>query len=241
MPFFKHTVLLNLIAAVAIVLISTVCLAQSKERLKSNLATNEISGDAQLVTHFVERGLSMSDKGPAMNASFLYNLGSQLRLGFWGSNVSNLSAADDNFWFKFLAELNVDFTANLSTELYISDNHFYKSDQRNGQRIGGYSTYYSYYFTLEWMSNLEGSKSSAEYFNVGKLFNYGTKVKYGGDVGYTNSHNANLKSYLDAKILARYLLNTSTTFEAAATYNSYTSYFGSRADPAYYIGVKLLY
>lgn len=237
MPFFKHALLLNLIA----ILMSAACFAQSTERLKSNLATNEITGEAQLVTHFVERGLSMSDGGPAMNASFLYNLGSQLRLGFWGSNISNLSASDDNFWFKFLAELNVDFSTNLTSQLYVSDNHFYKSDQHNGQRIGSLFNYYSYYFTLEWMSNLEGSKSSAEYFNIGKLFNYGTKIKYGGDVGLTNSHNANLKSYFDARLLARYFLNTSTSFEAAATYNSYSSYFGKRADPAYYIGIKLLY
>lgn len=237
MPLFKHA----LLSSLASLLISTVCLAQSPERLKSNLATNEISGEAQLLTHFVERGLSMSDKSPAMNASFLYNLGSQLRLGFWGSNVSNLSATDDNFWFKFLAELHVDFTTNLNAEIYVSDNHFYKSDQRNGQRIGGLFNYYSYYFTVEWMSNLEGSKSSAEYINVGKLFNYGNKIKYGGDVGLTYSHNANIKSYFDARALARYYMNTSTSFEAAATYNSYSSHFGSRADPAYYIGMKLLY
>lgn len=237
MPLFKHTLILNLIS----ILIGASCFAQSQERLKSNLATNEISGEAQLVTHFVERGLSMSDKGPAMNASFLYNLGSQLRLGFWGSNVSNLSATDDNFWFKFLAEFNVDFKNNLSAQLYVSDNHFYKSDQHNGQRIGGLFSYYTYYFTLEWMSNLEGSKSSAEYLNVGKLFNYGNKIKYGGDIGVTNSHNANINIFFDARLLARYFLNTTTSFEAAATYNSYTSYFGSRADPAYYLGVKLIY
>ncbi len=237
MSLLKHALLLNLIS----MLIGATCFAQSQDRLKSNLATNEISGEAQLVTHFVERGLSMSDRGPAMNASFLYNLGSQLRLGFWGSNVSNLSATDDNFWFKFLAEFNVEFSNNLSSEFYVSDNHFYKSDQHNGQRIGGLFNYHSYYFTLEWMSNLEGSKSSAEYLNVGKLFNYGTKTKYGGDIGLTNSHNANIKIFFDARILARYFLNTTTSFEAAATYNSYASYFGSRADPAYYLGVKLLY
>ena len=237
MPLFKHTIHLSLIS----ILIATISFAQSQERLKSNLATNEISGEAQFVTHFVERGLSMSDKGPAMNASFLYNLGSQLRLGFWGSNVSNLSATDDNFWFKFLAEFNVDFTNNLSTEFYVSDNHFYKSDQHNGQRIGSLFNYYTYYCTLEWMSNLEGSKSSAEYLNVGKLFNYGNKIKYGGDIGVTNSHSANIKNFFDARLLARYFLNNTTSFEVAATYNSYTSYFGSRADPAYYVGVKLIY
>ena len=75
---------------IAIVL-STVC-AKAEDRLKSNLATNEITGDVQLMTQFVERGLAMSDNNPAMNASFLYNLGTQVKMGFWGSNISNLSA-----------------------------------------------------------------------------------------------------------------------------------------------------
>lgn len=225
-------------------LLNVVCTqvyAQSQERLKSNLATNDISGDAMFTTHFIERGLSMSDSNPAMNASFLYNLGSQIRMGLWGSNISNLSATDDNFWFKFLAEFNVDFSSNLTAEFYVSDNHFYKSNQRNGQRAGAQFNYGTYYFNFEWVNNLEGTKSSAEYLQLGKLFNYGNKVRYGGDVGFTWSHTNLIKSYFDAKVLARYLMNTNTTFEAAITYNSNKADFGKRADPALYGSVKLTY
>src|SRR4051812_38951611 len=97
---------------------------------KTNQASNQISGDVQLLSQYIERGLSMSDNNPAMNASFLYNLGSQMRMGFWGSNISNLSATDDNFWFKFLAQFDVMFGSTLNSHFYISDDHFYKSNQR---------------------------------------------------------------------------------------------------------------
>ena len=140
------------------------------DKNKANSATNKIGGDAQLLSHFVERGLSMSNGNPALNASFLFNLGSQVRLGFWGSNISNLSAADDNFWFKFLGEFDIRFGSAWQSSVYISDNHFYKSDVRNGQRIGVTNIYYLYQFTFEWMSNLEGSKGNAEYVNFGKYF-----------------------------------------------------------------------
>jgi hypothetical protein len=211
------------------------------DRLKSNLATNQISGDVQLLTQYVERGIGMSDQNPAMNASFLYNLGTQVRMGFWGSNVSNLSASDDNLWLKFLVEFNVLFGSNLKTKFYASDNHFYKSDQRNGQRFGAEFTYFTYFYTLEWMSNFEGSKANAEYIEAGKYFYSGNKIRYGLSVGYTVGHAITTNSYFNLKAVAQYLLNTNTYFEAGATANSNPSAFGKRGDPAVYAAVNLTY
>lgn len=213
----------------------------SQDRIRSNLATNQVSGDALLTTHFVERGLSMSNNTPAMNASFLYNLGSQVRMGFWGSNISNITAADDNFWLKIMVEFNVEFSGGLNSEFYISDNHFYKSGQRNGQRIGVNFTYYSYFFGFEWMSNLEGTKNNGEYIYGGKMFGYKTRIKYGGQAGYTLSHNPALNSYFDLKVLGQYILNTDTHIEVAGTLMTNNSYFGKRGDPALFASVKLSY
>lgn len=214
----------------------------AQERIKSNLATQHISGDVQLLSQYIERGLSMSDNNPAMNASFLYNLGSQVRMGFWGSNISNLSAVDDNFWFKILAQFDVQFGTALNSKFYISDDHYYKSNQRNGQKFGVNFDYYTYTFGFEWMSNLEGTDSNAEYLYFGKYFYWsGSKIRYGGVAGYTMSHNRSISSYLDLKAVAQYLLNTETTFEAAITVNSNNSYFGKRGDPALYIAAKLVY
>jgi hypothetical protein len=222
------------------VLLSSNCVF-AEERVKSNLATNQISGDVQLMTQYVERGIGMSDQNPAMNASFLYNLGSQVRMGFWGSNISNLSASDDNLWLKFLVEFNVLFGTNLKTKFYASDNHFYKSDQRNGQRFGAEFNYYSAFYTLEWMSNFEGSKANAEYIEAGKLFYSGNKIRYGLAVGYTVGHATTTNSYFNIKALAQYVLNTTTYFEADATVNSDPGAFGKRGDPAVYASVNLSY
>lgn len=213
----------------------------AQDKIRSNLATNQISGDAVLTTHYVERGLSMSNNTPALNASFLYNLGSQVRMGFWGSNISNITAADDNFWLKILAEFNVEFSGGLNSEFYISDNHFYKSGQRNGQRIGVNFTYYSYFFGFEWMSNIEGTRNNGEYVHAGKMFGYGNRIKYGGQVGYTISHHAALNSYFDLKATAQYLLNTDAYVETSATLISNNSYFGKRGDPSLNASLKLSY
>jgi len=216
-------------------------LAFCQDRLKSNVATNDISGEVMLATQYVERGIGMSDQNPAMNASFLYNLGTQVRMGFWGSNISNLSAGDDNFWLKFMLEFNVLFGTNLNTKFYASDNHFYKSDQRNGQRFGVVFNYFTYFYTFEWMSNFEGSKANAEYVEAGKYFYAGNKVRYGGSVGYTVGHAVTTNSYFNVKALIHYLLNTSTYFEAAATVNTNPTAFGKRGDPAVWASVNLTY
>ena len=217
--------------------------SSSADKNKANAATNKIGGHAQLLSHFVERGLSMSNGNPALNASFLFNLGSQVRLGFWGSNVSNLSATDDNFWFKFLGEFDIRFGSGLQTSVYVSDNHFYKSDVRNGQRIGALFTYFLYQGTLEWMSNLEGSKGNAEYLNFGKYFLWGAKFRYGPFVGFTNSHTDVINSYFDARVIGEYTVSSNTIAETGVSLNftSDNAVFGKRADPAVWVGVKLTY
>ena len=233
----------SLLLALSILICHSVLNAQTtaQDRVRSNLATNEITGDALLTTHFVERGLSMSNSTPAMSASFLYNLGTQVRMGFWGSNISNISAADDSFWLKILAEFNVDFGQGLKSEFYVSDNHFYKSDQRNGLRLGANFNYYAYFFGFEWMSNYEGTRNNAEYIHFGRLWGYGNRIRYGGHVGYTLSSSSAAPSYFDAKAVAQYTLNTDVYFEAASTLNLSASNFGRRGDPFLFLTLFLKY
>lgn len=212
----------------------------AQDKSKGSKPTYLISGDAQIVSHFIDKGISYSDGNPAMNASFLFNLGSQARVGFWGSNISNVNASDDNFWFKILGEVTVDFSNTTSTRLFFSDNRFYKSNQRNGQIVGAHVFYKSYTFGFEWMSNLDASDSNAEYFLIGKLNKFGKNMKYGGYAGYTSSHGS-INSYFDVRAVGQYIITESSLAEIGFTYNSNNSQFGKRGDPAVYVGIKLSY
>ncbi len=220
--------------------LSTYCLAQEKKE-KGNTPDYSISGDAQLLSQFVYKGLGFSDNNPAMNASFLANLGSQVKLGVWGSNISNLSAVDDNFWLRFVAKVDVFFSDKFKVNVFLYDNHFYKSNQRDGLNIGGDFTYKSFEFGLEWMNNLEGTKASAEYLWVGKLFDYKKNFKFGGYAGTTISHVGTIQSWVDLKIVGQYIISPIAYAEIGATLNSNTSQFGNRDDPTVYTGVKLSY
>lgn len=215
------------------------CLAQTDK--SESAADYKITGEAKLTTHFIEKGLSYSDSNPAMSSSFLFNLGTQVKLGVWGSNVSNLNAADDNFWFKILSRIDIEFSDKFFANLVINDNHFYKSNQRNGQNIAFNFNYRDYEFGLEWMSNYEGTRSNGEYIWGGKLFDYKKNFKYGGYAGFTNTHTSGVTSYFDLKALGQYQLNSYTNLEAGLTAVSNSSQFGSRSRPAFYFSVQIIY
>lgn len=224
---------------ILIVILPLLVDAQSKSG--SAEASYRLSGDVKLLSHFIDKGLSFSDNNPAMNASFLANFGSQVRLGFWGSNISNVGAVDDNFWFKFLGEVSVEFSQNLSSVFYVSDNHFYKSNARNGQIVGANTKYKQSEILFEWLGNFEGTKTSAEYLRYGYFMTYKKDFRYGGSAGYTNSRSATLKSYFDLRALGQYQFDYNSNVEAGLTFNSNKSQFGRRGDMAYYLALQLTY
>lgn len=199
-----------------------------------------VSVDAKVMSHFIDRGLSMSNGNPAMNVSFLYNFGPQFRLGFWGSNISKVSSEDDNFWFKFLADVRVDFSTTAGMNLYIHDDHYYKSDVRNGQSIGVRWNWNPYLGKVEWMNNFQGTKTNATYINIGRLWPY-KMVKVGGKLGYTLQSSETFADYFDFKVLTQYNISTNSILEGGITAISNSSQFGDRGKFAFYISVSLSY
>ena len=183
----------------------------------------------------------MSDKNPALNASFLFNLGPQFRFGFWGSNISNVTSVDDNFWFKFLADIKIDFSNNSHLSVYLEDDHFYKSDLRNGQRIGLKLNYNLYTADFEWMNNYQGTHTDSEYYNVGKLFELRPNFKVGGLFGFTSQHASAYNDYQDMKAVAFYQINNNASLETALTLITNETQFGSRGAPGFYLAFDLTY
>jgi hypothetical protein len=201
--------------------------------------TYKISADAKLSTQYIERGLAISDGNPALNASFIFNLGPQFRFGFWGSNISNISSNDDNFWLKLLADVHVDFNQNSNLAIYLNDDHFYKSSVRNGQRAGLKYNYFLYLAEVEWMNNFEGTHTDSVYFNGGKLFDFRQSMKYGGKLGYTVQHSVNYANYFDFKLLGIYDINKNANVEVGFTLSTQSSQFNNRGDPAIYASISL--
>ena len=213
----------------------------AQDKSAGTAPTYKVSGNALLHSQFIDRGLAISDRNPAMNAAFLFNLGPQFKLGFWGSNISNLSYADDNFWFKVLGEVRIDFNDKSAMELYLNDDHYYKSSDRNGQSVG-LNLYYGWYLLkLEWMTNFQGTKTSAQYVNLGRYYLYQKDFKFGWKAGYTLQSSSNYKNYLDAKGYGSYQMTANSNIELGITATLEGGQFGSRADPAAYLTIGLMF
>ncbi len=216
------------------------CAQSSTDKNVGTLPTYRVSGDAVLLSQFIDRGLALSDRNPALNASFLFNLGSQFRLGFWGSNISNVSASDDNFWFRILAEIRITFNDKAFARVYINDDRFYKSDIRNGQRTGVFFDYELTTLQIEWQGNYEGTQTAAQYVNFGKAFAFKKDFKAGAKLGYVWQKTTWIDDYLDAKIYVNYQLTSNATFEVGGTGLS-SNQFGSRGELAAYLALGLNY
>lgn len=222
-------------------LVATATSFAAAEKAGSNQPTYLISGDAQLLSHFIDRGLSMSDQNPALNASFLFNLGQQFRVGFWGSNISNVTSTDDNLWLKIVADVRVDISNTSRLVFYVHDDHFYKSNLRNGQEVGINLDYSSYIFQGEYFNNYQGTKTNGEYIKLGKRFSMARNINLIPSVGYTLQHSQNLSNYLDFKFVAEYPINQFMGFEIGATTTSGATSLNGRGGTYIYAAIKLTY
>lgn len=203
--------------------------------------TYDITGFAKLSSNFIDRGLSYSNNGFAMNAAFLVNLGSQLRFGFWGSNISKIENDDDNLWVKYVAEVHVDFQANSKFVFYVHDDHFYKAFTRNGIRYGFRLDYGRFSGLLEWQNNYEGTSASAYYTRIKFNKKYTEKTGLELGAGYTMEYSHRYNNYLDLLATGYYNAFPNGKFELGLTSAS-TSQFGSRSKSLNYsLGMTVTY
>ena len=215
--------------------------AADKAAESAKKPTYRFSGDAELLSQFEERGLAITDKNPALTASFLFNMGQQFRVGFWGSNISHLSAVDDNLWLKVLAEVQIDFSRDSIFKMYFHDDHFYKSDIRNGQSVGITYEFASHQTQAEWKSNFEGTKTDSIYVKYGRLFVLYKEIVTGASIGYTLQKSNGYKDYIDFKAFSNYKLSDFFEVNASLTYATNSSQFNGRGDPALAVGIRLSY
>lgn len=190
-----------------------------------------LSGSSEILTHFAYRGLSYSGTQPSLISSFLYNFGSQFRLGAWGAN---LNLPDSNLWLKFVMEIQLKFAEQHDVTLFVHRDQFYSNGERNGNEAGfNYYFLEHYYIGISTKDNFEATHTASEYFSfahaipLGKVFNFSYKI------GYTHQRDNLYDSYADAKVSIDYELKNST-FEVGVTDMSSKDKFNQKAEPHFY-------
>ena len=190
-----------------------------------------LSGSSEILTHFAYRGLSYSGTQPSLISSFLYNFGSQFKLGAWGAN---LNLADSNLWLKYVMEIQMKFAEQHDVTLFIHRDQFYANGDRNGVEVGlNYYFLERFYLGLSNKDNFEATHSSSQYLAfahtipINKVFNFAYKI------GYTNQQSTTYTNYMDAKISVAYDLKNST-FEFGVTDMTAKDTYVQKAEPHFY-------
>jgi uncharacterized protein (TIGR02001 family) len=190
-----------------------------------------ISGSSEILTHFAYRGLSYSGTQPSLISSFLYNFGSQFKLGAWGAN---LNLPDSNLWLKFVMEIQLKFAEQHDVTIYMHKDQFYANGERNGIEVGlNYYFLDRFYLGLSNKDNFEATHTSSQYISfahiipMSKVFNFSYKM------GYTSQQAEQFDSYFDGRISIAYDLKNST-FEFGVTDMSSKDKFNQKAEPHFY-------
>ncbi len=180
--------------------LSSIALAQENA---NHPPTFHMTGSAGLLSQYVEHGLSQTNKAPALQGSFWFNFGPQIRLGVWGSNV-NFPNEDAHLVLKPTADVRIIFSANTDFVLSYDENKYFSSSDRNGHTLGFHLKSFGYRVNYELQNNWEGTQSNSTYFSLGKTIPiFGTWL-WDNEAGYSMLKASGYSNYFDARSFLGY-------------------------------------
>jgi len=226
---FKSTLLF-----ITLVLIGPTVLAQ-----QGGGSSPRLYGDIKLTSNYIEKGLTQTDKNPAVIAGFGYWFGPQGRIGVQASNVK-YQAYDSTMRADVFGEYKFIFTPNADLKLKTNYSQYSPAAGRNNLLTGLDQNLFTYHFLFEHDDNFEGTKSRRDWVAFHKDWNLATSYLFSVTVGYSMLQQSSLNNYIDTRVGLSFISNN---FFAGIfhCYNSQSSQFAyGQGDMAFLIeaGVK---
>lgn len=226
-----------LVTLAALSLLSPRLWAQQKSDAKSD-KSNKLYGEAAIVTNYVDKGVTQSDKAPALQAGFGYQMGPQARLGLWGSSVK-FPSATENLNLRMYADIKMEFTSNTNMVMRYDFNRYFQSDQHNGSLLGLDLSTFGYHVLFEMNDNWEGLRSGgATWFAFKKEFQLPRGFVFTPQLGYTQTSAAGYASYFDTRTSIGYKF-ADVMYELVHTFNSNGSQFAGRGNMTVLFGLNV--
>jgi uncharacterized protein (TIGR02001 family) len=213
--------------------ILTIVFAQSA---LCEVASNKLYGEAAIVSNYVDKGITQSDKGPALQAGFGYRMGPQARLGIWGSSVK-FPDGDENLNLRLYFDVKVDFTTNTNLVLRYDFNRYFQGDTHNGNLLTLDLDTFTYHVMAEMNSNWEATQTSATWFGFRKEYSLSRGFVLNPGLGYTQLSATGYTNYFDARLGVGYKL-ADILYELAMTYNSNSSQFSGRGNMFFLLAIN---
>jgi uncharacterized protein (TIGR02001 family) len=210
------------------------------QQLPKEVSSSKIAGDAELMSNFVERGVSQSDRDPALNAGFWFNFGPQFRAGIGGVNVG-YEGSESRFRLMYNADIKISFSDRTDLIIYFGNHNYFKPESRNGWLYGLnlrlFEVWKISYVTL---TNWEGTGKPVNYFAGTYEYSLSERWKMPTQLGYsTISEIENYNSYFDLRTGAHFQQNGSLRYKIDLTYNSSAAQFNQRAGIFLILGAQL--
>ena len=196
-----------------------------------------VEGDASLLTNYIWHGLTQTKLNPAIQSSIFYNFNQTLRFGAWGSNVNYYNSNKANALLKIKGDIFVPLSTNTSFGIHYSDNHYYESDDRDGNTVGFNIEVYKYNFLYEQESNWQRLGVKSKYLRLEKIWDVFTTWKLETHVGYTQIEGAPFSDYFDL-LSGIGFTKGAFSWQVGGTSTSNNSQFGSSADTFIYLLLK---
>ncbi len=219
------------------------CLFAQQQAQDSNSPSFRLTGDAELTSNFVERGVTQSDRDPALQAAFWFNFGPQFRAGIGGTNVG-YEGSESRFRLMYNADIKVPFSERTDLTIVVSNHNYYKPDNRNGWVYGLHLRLYEKWkIKYESITNWEGTTKQVNYIAGSYEYDLSERWRLPTQLGYSMvpTDIAGYNSYYDLRTGAHFVQNTALRYKIDLTYNSSASQFGNRAGIFLILGAQLAF
>lgn len=164
-------------------------------------ASQEISrmyGEITLMSNYVEKGLTQSDKNPSLGAELGYGFGAQGKIGFVAYSVK-YPAEDTSVSMQAYGEYKFIFTP--ATDLKIRNDlvRYFSEDTRNNILIKLDQNFFGYHVLFEYEDNFEGTKSNRNWFGFHKEWPFYSIYQIDFTGGYSMLDLPGYNNYFDTK------------------------------------------
>jgi uncharacterized protein (TIGR02001 family) len=209
--------------------------AQAQEE-KKPVASFHMTGDLVLMSNYIERGLTQTNKDPALQGAVSFNFGPQFKMGLWGSNVNFQSS--EHFLLKAEAELMVPISPTTEVDFGYHNNKYFKTDTRDGSTMYLKILYSQFRFQYTSESNWEGTGDAATAYSFGMISDINANWKWDNEVGYSMLTTRNFANYFDVRTSALYRGSNSIDYNISLSATSDPGQFNGQGDIAVFVGAS---
>lgn len=187
---------------------------------------SNLYGEIQIMSNYVEKGLTQSDASPSMGADLGYGFGGYGRIGVKANSVK-YENEDVSIAMSLYGEYRFIFSQNTNLTLRNDLVRYFSTNTRDNIVISLDQNIFDYHFLFEYEDNFEGTKTNRNWFGFHKDWLLSPSYQFNLTVGYSMLEIDGFNNYFDTKAGVSFI-NSNLTAGVFHTYNSQQSQFGEQ-------------